>query len=79
MKWYLLLVCVLLCFSKQRCSTEPTEEIHKEEVARTDSTIIFKIWKYEKVELGFDTLRYEMRKDGNTLDEHNPPRIRIKQ
>ena len=79
MKWYLIIVFAVLCFSSQQCSQDPTKAIHKEEIAKTDSTIILKVWKYEKVELGFDTLRYEMRKDDNTLQEHNPPKIRVKQ
>lgn len=80
MKLYFLCLCFLGFLFLTECSDkDPTKVTYKEEVSRTDTTVIMRVWKYERVELGFDTLRYEMRKDGNTLDEHNPPRIRVKQ
>lgn len=77
MKWYFLFLLAILCLSNQRCSSDATKVLYKEEVARTDSTIIVNVWRYEKVHVGFDTLRYERRKSANTLEEHNPPKIRF--
>lgn len=79
MKMYIAFIAFILLFATQCSESDPTKKIYKEEVSRTDTTIVVKVWKYERVEMGFDTLRYEMRKDGNTLDEHNRPRIRVEQ
>lgn len=80
MKTYFICLCLLWLLFLTECSDkDPTKVTYKEEVSRTDTTVILRVWKYERLELGFDTLRYEIRKGGNTLNEHNPPRIRVKQ
>lgn len=58
---------------------DPTKAVYKEVIQRTDSTVVYRVWKYEVRELGTDTVRYEYRRSDNTLEEHNGPRMYLHQ